>query len=560
MDSHSSQLRLATLRREVGIGSSVSETGIQVTSPPRRAWSPFRLTRCWLIVLLITAPLLAIGGSIAAVNWPFRYKKIHPLLEDMFGNQVKIARYHRTYFPNPGFVATGLTLTHKSGGSTSPLGTIDTLSVEGRWSDLLSFRDRVRLVEITALHLLVPASGAAARSNGLPTTDHQQSPQQSNVSQFEGPDTAIEDLRIHNSLLDILRVNGGRYTFAINSLDITGLQKGHPWHYTVDMENPKPSGHIAATGNFGPLNQKDVGATPVSGQFTFNHVKLSDIGILHGTLASTGSFNGPLRAMQADAVSDTPDFSVDDGLPTPIRGAIHCIVDGLNGDVIMPQVEVATGHTVVHAHGQVAGSPKLTQLDIDVDNGRAEELLHPFVHNKVPILGPATLHSHAFVAAPGKPFLQRLVLDGRFDAPAVRTVDRQTEKSLSDFSRRQQQNDHNPKALSDPPADGDVLSSLRGPAAIRNGIISTSGLIFQLPGATATLRGTFVLHGQSVHLAGTLKMDASISHAATGWKSVFLKPLEPFFHRKDRSGSEIPIAVVGTPGHYSVTQDLAHQK
>jgi hypothetical protein len=54
-------------------------------------------------------------------------------------------------------------------------------------------------------------------------------------------------------------------------------------------------------------------------------------------------------------------------------------------------------------------------------------------------------------------------------------------------------------------------------------------------------------------------MDTDISHTATGFKSFLLKPLAPFF-RKKNAGAVVPIAVTGTPGHYHVTQDITHNK
>jgi hypothetical protein len=54
-------------------------------------------------------------------------------------------------------------------------------------------------------------------------------------------------------------------------------------------------------------------------------------------------------------------------------------------------------------------------------------------------------------------------------------------------------------------------------------------------------------------------MDTDISHTSTGLKSWLLKPLAPFFKKKDR-GAVVPIAVTGGPGHYRVTQDLMHTK
>ena len=54
-------------------------------------------------------------------------------------------------------------------------------------------------------------------------------------------------------------------------------------------------------------------------------------------------------------------------------------------------------------------------------------------------------------------------------------------------------------------------------------------------------------------------MDTDISHAASGFKSFLLKPLAPFFKKKNK-GADVPIAVTGTPGHYHVQQNIAHDK
>jgi hypothetical protein len=54
-------------------------------------------------------------------------------------------------------------------------------------------------------------------------------------------------------------------------------------------------------------------------------------------------------------------------------------------------------------------------------------------------------------------------------------------------------------------------------------------------------------------------MDADISHATTGVKSMLLKPLIPFFKKK-KAGAEIPIAVTGGPGSYKVGQDILPKK
>jgi len=62
-----------------------------------------------------------------------------------------------------------------------------------------------------------------------------------------------------------------------------------------------------------------------------------------------------------------------------------------------------------------------------------------------------------------------------------------------------------------------------------------------------------------VHMVGNLRMDTDISHTTTGFKSFLLKPLAPFFKKKN-AGALVPIAVTGAPGHYQVTQDFNHKK
>jgi hypothetical protein len=508
----------------------------------------------WTIVLGLTAVFLSIAGWQISVHWPYRYREVHPLVEDIFGSRIKISHYHRTYFPHPGFIATAITITRESAPDLPPIGSVQTLSVEGRWGDLFLLRRRVHLVEMTGLHVVLPPLGSAASRADFPP---------GSAKGFGGPHTAIEVLRIHNSLLDILHDSGARYTFAVHELEITGLLNGQPMHYWLAMENPLPSGQITVTGNFGPLNANDVGATNVSGQFSFNRVRLRDVGNIRGTLSSSGRFSGPLRAIQADATSDTPDFAVDDGQPTNVQGTIHCIVNGLTGDVFMPQIEVKSDRTTVHASGEVAGSPKTANLDIAIQRGRAEDVLRPFLHRQVPIVGPVALHGHAYVGPSGRgiPFLQRLRVNGVFDVPSERLADAKTEQTLTAFSQRAQSKKTQATHQEDPPQQDSevVLSSLRGPAVIRNGVISTTGLLFQVPGAQADLAGTFALHGEAVHLTGNLEMQTNISHTATGFKALLLKPLAPFFKKQDR-GAVIPIAVLGTPGHYQVTHDLSHRK
>jgi hypothetical protein len=524
---------------------------------PRIAWPHFHVShraRPWVIAggFVLLAALMT-GIWFVGQNWPFRYRKIHLLLEDVFGSQIHIAHYRRTYFPHPGFIATGLTLRSRSAPGQPPIGTISTLVVQGNWGDLFLLRDRLRLVDATAVHFVLPPPGSRAAQLDFPS---------GSGVRFTGPATVIEQLFIHESTLDVLRDNGKRFTFPIHWLRVWNLHRGQPMRFAVDMDNALPYGHVLASGSFGPLNPQAIVNTPLWGWFTFKDVKLSDVGELRGTLRATGSFRGQLGAIQANAHVMTPDFAVTDSHPTSIAGSIQCTINGMNGDVVYNALQARTGSTVVQAAGSTTGTPgKFTRLDIVVRNGRAEDILRPFVTMPVPIAGPAALHAHADLAPtnPNQGFLDRLHVTGAFDTPSEKMTDADLRKELAAFSLRAQgHKDSDPPEHAPAPAVG-AISSLEGPVTIEKGIARSPGLRFQVPGAKAQLHGTFNFENCAVHLTGKLDTHAMLSGDTTGFKSFLLAPLDLFF-KKHRHGAVIPIAVTGTQGHYNVTQDFSHKK
>jgi hypothetical protein len=418
---------------------------------------------------------------------------------------------------------------------------------------MLLLRKRVQTVELTGLHIVIPPVGSQANHANFPP---------GSSSDFTGPDTAIEMFKVHNSILEIMKNDGKRLIFPVRELDLAHFEKNKAMDYSLDMQNAIPSGRIQSRGTFGPLNAKQVASTPVSGTFTFTGVNLHDVGNIAGILSSHGQFRGPLGALETQADSITPNFSVDGGRPTPVTGSVQCTVNGTNGDVVFHQIEAHTGATTVHAVGSVQGSPKSTNMDIDVKGGRAEDVMRPFIGGEVPISGTVWLRSHAYLEPSGNGgFLHRLHITGVFDVPAERVTDQKTEKSLTDFSHRAQgkKDSGRDDDESSSRANADALSSLKGPAQIQDGIASSKHVTFKVAGAEADLTGTFNFHNKVVHLTGNLRMDTDISHTATGFKSFLLKPLAPFFKKKN-AGALVPIAVTGGPGHYQVTQNLGHTK
>ncbi len=500
-------------------------------TPTKRSRQP----RLWHLVtwfaFLSIALLIAI---VANARWPYRYRIIKPMLEEVLAGHVTIAHYHRTYFPHPGFMATGITLDRNPTPGVPPLGTVKSISVQGNWLDLLTFRERVRQVDITGLLLIIPAPGSPASKKDFPP---------GSSSSFSGPDTFVDQLRIHDSTLDVIRAEGGIYSFPIRMLTIGNLQKGRVLAYAVDMGNARPRGHTFSQGSFGPLNPQNLGATPLSGHFTFVQVNLHDIGNIGGTLSSEGNFRGNLARFQAEASTFTPDFAVGGGKPTPVTASVHCTINALNGDVLLDAIDAKFRSTAVHVQGGIVGSPKFADVDIDIPAGRVQDVLRPFLRADSPIAGNVWIKGHAHVdpAGHGVTFLNRLHVDGSFNVPAQRLTNRKAEQELSAFSERAQKAQPfkvEPPAAAPPGGAGqsdgtDVVSSLKGNARIEKGIITSLRLEFQIPGSSVDLHGAYSLRDKSVHLVGNLYMQSDVSHAATGFKSFLLKPLIPFFKKAE---------------------------
>ena len=518
---------------------SLSLVPLRDPQPARRRRPAQLLPLCGVLALLTS-------GALLAAHWPFRYRNVQPLLERVFAGHVAIDRYRLTYFPYPGLIAEGLTLRRNSAPDLPPVGTANRLVIQGRWQDLLLLRRRVHRVEVDGFHVVIPAIGTLANHEDFPP---------GSTMDFTGPTTAVDQFEIRDATLDLMRTSGSRYSFPIHRILIGNLEQGHAVSYTIDMQSPEPSGHIEASGSFGPVLGGRLGATPVSGSFRFAPLILSQIHGLNGQMTVSGSFGGVLLAMRTQITTATPDFAVGTGTPTGVAATALVTVNALNGDVHFNTFDAITGATTVHAVGDVAGTPKITNFDITVDKGRAQDLLTPFLHTGAPISGDIRLHSHAYLGAsePGVRFLDRLRMDGAFLIPSERFTNRRSEQKLSQFSSRAQ------GERSTPGTAADVFSSLGGGISIQHGIASTRRLSFQVPGASVNLHGIFSLRNGDARLLGDLHMLSDISHMTTGFKSKLLKPFAPFF-RQQGLGAVVPIAILRENHHYRVTTNLLHHQ
>ncbi len=154
------------------------------------------------------------------------------------------------------------------------------------------------------------------------------------------------------------------------------------------------------------------------------------------------------------------------------------------------------------------------------------------------LIGDLSLES-TLQLPPGKTRVpQRLAMTGRFGLGRAQFTNAQVQEKLQELSRRSQGKDEDERI-------GRVLTDLRGRFVMKSGVLNLQDLTFRVPGASVALAGTYRLDDGAIDLAGTLSMQASVSRAVGGFKSIFIKPFDGLF-RKNGAGAVVPIKITGT--------------
>ncbi|MGA8149620.1 MAG: AsmA-like C-terminal region-containing protein [Terriglobales bacterium] len=347
--------------------------------------------------------------------------------------------------------------------------------------------------------------------------------------------------------------------FAIERLKMTRIGPDQPMHFEADLINPKPVGKIHSSGSFGPWQADSPWDTPVQGHYAFRDADLSTIKGIGGILSSTGNYSGKLDHIAVDGTTDTPDFHIAiSGRPVPLHTDFHAIVDGTSGDTYLQPVRAKLQDSWLTASGFVVRNREApghhVKLTVEIKQGRIEDLLKLAVRTDPPVMTGSVQLKTDFDLPPGEPDLaNRLKLAGTFRIVAVHFTNAGIQAKVDSLSMR---SEGKPKLAQDNIPDN-VHSELSGTFRLSQGLISFSELQFQVPGALIDLAGKYSLDGNQVDFHGKARMDAKLSQMVTGWKSVLLKPVDPFF-RKDGAGTEIPVKVTGTKSDLHLGTDFGH--
>ena len=349
--------------------------------------------------------------------------------------------------------------------------------------------------------------------------------------------------------------------FDIGDLRMKDIGPGQPLRFDAKLVNPKPVGDIHSTGQFGPLNDTSPRDSNVSGEYSFTNADLGTIKGIGGILSSTGKYEGTLGRIEVNGVTDTPDFRLTiSGHPVPLHTDFHAIVDGTDGDTYLQPVKARVLNSSFTAKGKVVrvDNPHGHDIELDValDHARIEDLLQLGVKTDPPIMSGVVRMKTVLSLAPGEPDVAgRIKLKGRFVIPAAQFSSEKIQTRINAISLRSSGQPNLVKEAS----DRTVTSDLAGVFNLDKGLLSFSLLHFKIPGTHADLNGQYSLDGKMFDFHGTLKLDAKLSQMTTGWKSILLKPVDPFFH-KNGTGTQVPFKITGTKDEPHFGLDFGHKE
>lgn len=348
--------------------------------------------------------------------------------------------------------------------------------------------------------------------------------------------------------------------FEIQNLSMKDIGPDRPLAFNAILVNPKPVGNIASRGEFGPFHPEDPRESPVRGEYTFSNADLGTLKGIAGILSSTGRYDGTLGKIVVDGQTDTPDFRLKiSGRAVPLKTKFHAIVDGASGDTYLQPVEAILLNTPMTATGFVVKSANPPghhiSLDVTIAAGKIDDLLRLAVRTDPPVM-TGTVHLKTKLdISPGDPDISdRLYLKGRFQVSGAHFSNVNIQSKVDALSMRSQ---GKPKLATDNIPDN-VRSQLGGTFILKNSLLKIPDLLFEMPGTRVDMAGNYSLDGNRFDFRGHARFDAKLSQMVGGWKSVLLKPVDPFF-RKNGAGAYVPIKITGTKSEPHFGLDFGHK-
>ena len=476
--------------------------------------------------------LLGVLAAMVALRPASLRPRVEAALSDGLKLDATIGSLVLSFAPRPRVSGTGVVLRIPGRADLPPFATVDRFWVE---IGLIPFlRGRVDTIHMEGLKIVVPPPGTTGvrpdRGAGYGAAARIL------VSHLDARDGSLTILR--------RKPNDPPFVFDVHALVVDDLGLDRRMHFVASLTNPIPAGEIDADGTVGPWPGSDVWNLPVAGRYTLSHANLGTINGIGGEMTSSGTFSGQLTEIVVVGHEDTPRFSLDlGGQPVPLSASFRAVVDASDGSTRLDSVDARVFESAFQAEGAVLNLPgpgnHSIDLKVTMNQGRVEDLLKLVLDASRPTLtGDATFKAAVSIPPGPERFRDRLRVVGQFGLDAARFTDAQIQDHIIELSRRSQGKDK------DDPI-GRVMTSLSGSFELARGVLMLRRFSFYVPGARVDLTGTYALASGKIDMQGTLRMQATVSQAVGGVRSIFLKPFDALF-KKHGAGAVVPITITGT--------------
>ncbi len=520
---------------------------VRSVSKRRRVWT-------WLFAsLLIAGVALGVIGEVMVHRAaPILKGRVIETLSTRFNSRVELDGFNVSLVKGLEVSGDGLRIFPQdevmAAGATEPLIALAHFSFHADWVGLFADPMHVGAVHVTGMAIHIPPKEMRA-----------QAPKgKRHIGKIK---IVVDEIVFDDSklVLGTSKPDKEPKDFELSHMVMRNVGPTKPWDYEATLVNAIPKGDIHAKGTFGPWDNDSPGDSTVTGHYTFDHANLNTIKGIGGMLSSVGEFTGQLDNIVVDGTTETPDFSLDTASHTmPLHTKFHAIVDGTSGDTYLQPVEAKLGGSEFTCSGAVVnvkGKGHSIDLDVDVPNGRIQDFLQLAVKTTpVVMTGGLTTKMKLHIRPGNESVSKKIGLKGGFTLRQIHFTNPEVEDKVDMLSLRAQGDPKDAK-----PGAEDVHSQMVGEFVMDAGRLNFSKLNYTLPGATVALTGEYTLDGERFEFEGKVRTDAKVSQmVASRWKSVLLKPVDPFF-KKDGAGAEIPVKISGTKSAPKFGLDLVHK-
>jgi hypothetical protein len=523
--------------------------------------------RNWLLAVGVITMAIVTGLALSAASLrsridPYARQQVVQYLTKRFNSDVKLQSLHigipqtsllrLLVTHGRGALVTiegeGLTLRSEQHPDAPPLFSIQSFTAEIKLDSLFQPQKVVNHVTLEGMDIRIPPPGERPSFSGKAKPGSKSAVDaQPSAPPNTGPKTGvlIQEVTVHNASLTLLPKDPHKIPlrFDIHHMRLQSIGAGVGMKYEASLTNAKPPGNIQTSGTFGPWVANDLGETPITGDYRFDHADLGVFNGIAGTLNSTGSFDGKLSAINASGDASVPNFRLKmTGQPVPLVVRFTVLVDGGNGNTILKPVVAKLGSTNFTTSGGIirheAGLPRAISLDVSMPDGDLRDVLRLAMRGQPFMEGRLALKTKIDIPPLTGKVREKLELNGHFEVSEGKLLRSNFQGYLDGLSRRAQGQPQNHEI-------DQVLSQMSGAFQLENAIIRFSQLSFGVPGAKLDLAGNYDLDTEAIAFAGSVKLQATVSQMVTGWKRWLLKPVDPLFE-KDGAGTYLHFHIGGT--------------